>query len=47
MLLISGIDPSNIGQSEISLIAQAYIERYKKVIMYDENFVFYENDINP
>jgi len=45
--MITVKDIPNMGSREISLIAQAYIERYKKVITYDENFVFYENDINP
>ncbi|WP_126977559.1 DUF6869 domain-containing protein [Saezia sanguinis] len=47
MLLISGIDPSNIGPSEISRIAKAWIERYEKINLDDEKPMILPADTNP
>lgn len=46
MIYLSGIEPSSIGPSQISIYAQAYIERYEKMVMDDENGRYLKNDTN-
>lgn len=46
MIYLSGIEPSSIGPNEISIYAQAYIERYEKMVLDDKNGRYLKNDTN-